>query len=324
MNGSELTKGCPKCGRVIGDEVEICPYCGYKFAEINAYFSKVADEKFNVTGKYAGLLKRIIAFLTDVVFIGGVSLIVLAITLCLMDFVIPPYLYLITFLLVLLIYKILMEGFFSATIGKKLVGIEVVTRLENKISIKESIVRNLSLLLDVITLGIGFIMIAFTKDKVALHDVVAKTLVVNSNEETVNDSYAPGAIRLVAFAIDIAIVYGLIYLIGMGFDYIESNYILSDRVSSNIPVIEFTISLVIAILYFVMLETGSRGASIGKRLTGIKIETLDGDRMGFFRALIRTLCLSIEILTFGYMLCAFTNKKQTLKDKIVGTKVNRI
>ena len=324
MNGSELTKGCPKCGRVIGEEVEICPYCGYKFAEINAYFSKVADEKFNVTGKYAGILKRVIAFLTDVVFLGGISLIILAITLCFMDIVIPPYLYLIIFLILLLLYKILMEGFFGATIGKKLVGIEVVTKTESKISIKESIIRNLSLILDVITLGIGFFMIAFTKDKVALHDIVAKTLVVNSYEETENDSYAPGAIRLVAFVIDIAIIYGLIYLIGMGFDYIEANYILSDRVSSNIPIIEFTLSVVIALFYFIILETGSRGASIGKRFTGIKIETLAGDRMGFFRAFIRTLCLSVEILTFGYMLCAFTNKKQTLKDKIVGTKVNRI
>lgn len=324
MNNSELTKGCPKCGRVIGEEVEICPYCGYKFAEINAYFSKAADEKFNTVGKYAGLLKRIIAFLTDVVFLGGICLIILAITICFLDVVIPPYLYLIIFLIILFIYKIIMEGCFSASIGKKLVGIEVVTKTENKIGFKESLIRNFSLILDVLTLGIGFIMIAFTRDKVALHDIVAKTLVINSNEETVNDSYAPGAIRLVAFAIDIAIIYGLIYLVKMGFDYIEANYILSDRFSSIIPIAEFSISVIIALFYFVILETGSRGASIGKRLTGIKVETLDGERMKFFRALIRTLCLSVEVLTFGYMLCAFTNKKQTLKDKIVGTKVNRI
>lgn len=324
MNETELTKGCPKCGRVIGEDVDVCPYCGYKFADINAYFAKMSEEKFDSTGKYAGILKRIIALFTDVFFVGGLFIIIITLLLNFSNLNVPNYSFLIIFGVIFFVYKLLMEGMSSSTIGKKVVGIEVSTLTENEIGFKESIIRNIAIIFDFITLGIGFLMIAFSKNNVALHDVIAKTLVINSKEEVANDDYAPGAVRLIAFILDCAILYGLIYLIGLGFDYIDENFILPIYIYKYLYNIEIILDVFLVLVYFSGLESGSRGASIGKRLTGMRIETLDGKRMGMFKAFIRTLCIIIEVLTFGYLLCMVTNKKQTLKDKIVGTKVIRI
>ena len=62
--------GCPKCGRILTEEVKICPYCHYNFDEINAFFIKDKTKNFLEDQKYAGLIKRLVAGLIDIYLIA--------------------------------------------------------------------------------------------------------------------------------------------------------------------------------------------------------------------------------------------------------------
>lgn len=321
----EVTKGCPKCGRTLSEDISVCPYCGYKFDKLKSYYTKMEKEKFDKNGEYAGLLKRIIAINVDIVFI---FLITLMATLIHVKFSspYPYYYYQILFVLLFVFYKIFSETVFSKTVGKKIVGIKIVkvNDKNEKISLLQSILSNFLIILDFLTLGIGIVMALFNSKKMMLHDILSKTLVINEEEKPENECYAPSVIRLLAFAIDLALVYGLVYLAELGFDYVSQNYIISTSLMLNFSLIEKVIYVVLVFAYFVCSESGSSAGSLGKKILGIRIENINGHRMGAGEAFIRTICLFFEIVTLGFLLCLVDNKNQTLKDKIVNTKVIRI
>jgi uncharacterized RDD family membrane protein YckC len=62
-------------------------------------------------------------------------------------------------------------------------------------------------------------------------------------------------------------------------------------------------------------------ATPGKRLFGMKVTDLDGDPVGFGTATGRFLgkMISGALLMIGYLMAAFTAKKQALHDMIAGT-----
>ena len=64
-------------------------------------------------------------------------------------------------------------------------------------------------------------------------------------------------------------------------------------------------------------------ATLGKKIIGLKVVGLDGERISFGRASGRWLAsiLSGFILGIGYLMVAFTDKKQGLHDMIAGTYV---
>ncbi len=66
----------------------------------------------------------------------------------------------------------------QATVGKRVMGIYVINRDEMRLTFAQATIRYFSKYLSSI-LMIGFIMAAFTKNKQALHDLIADTLVVN-------------------------------------------------------------------------------------------------------------------------------------------------
>lgn len=78
-------------------------------------------------------------------------------------------------------------------------------------------------------------------------------------------------------------------------------------------------------LYFALSESGSRQATIGKRLLSIKVVTLDGKAPSFWRATGRHFAkiLSGLILCIGFLMCLFTAKKQCLHDMMAGCLVVR-
>jgi|GEM_PF-1039865 len=67
----------------------------------------------------------------------------------------------------------------QATIGKKVIGIVVCDDNHKRISFLRATGRHFAKILSSMTLGIGFLLAAFTKDKKALHDLVASTNVIN-------------------------------------------------------------------------------------------------------------------------------------------------
>jgi uncharacterized RDD family membrane protein YckC len=78
-------------------------------------------------------------------------------------------------------------------------------------------------------------------------------------------------------------------------------------------------------LYFALLESSAWQATLGKKLLGIRVTGMDGQRIGFGRATGRYFAkiISAIILCIGFMMAGFTQRKQALHDMIASTLVVR-
>lgn len=76
------------------------------------------------------------------------------------------------------------------------------------------------------------------------------------------------------------------------------------------------ISIIIDWLYFALMESSSKQATVGKMVLNIKVTDEMGNRISFARASGRYFgkILSSLILMIGYIMAAFTQKKQALHD----------
>lgn len=74
--------------------------------------------------------------------------------------------------------------------------------------------------------------------------------------------------------------------------------------------------LVLGWLYYSLMESSSKQATLGKMALGIKVTDLEGNRISFAKATGRHFAkiLSSLILLIGYIMIAFTEKKQGLHD----------
>ncbi len=83
------------------------------------------------------------------------------------------------------------------------------------------------------------------------------------------------------------------------------------------------VGLVLTWLYFALMESSSKRATLGKMALGIEVADLAGNRISFERATGRYFAkiLSGLILLIGYIMVAFTEKKQALHDILAGTLV---
>ncbi len=79
------------------------------------------------------------------------------------------------------LYNIVAEASkMQGTFGKKLLGIMVSDLNGDRISVKTSITRNFGKLICNLTLGIGYLVVIFSKRNQGLHDMMADTLVIKS------------------------------------------------------------------------------------------------------------------------------------------------
>lgn len=71
-------------------------------------------------------------------------------------------------------------------------------------------------------------------------------------------------------------------------------------------------------LYYALMESSNKQATLGKMIVGIKVTDLSGNKITFGRATGRHFgkILSSLILSIGYLMAAFTEKKQALHDLI--------
>jgi uncharacterized RDD family membrane protein YckC len=78
--------------------------------------------------------------------------------------------------------------------------------------------------------------------------------------------------------------------------------------------------LMIQWAYFALLESSPWQASLGKKMLGLKVTDLEGKRISFGRASARFFCTLISgfILMAGFIMIAFTKKKQALHDILTG------
>lgn len=125
--------------------------------------------------------------------------------------------------------------------------------------------------------------------------------------------YAGFLRRLVAYLID-GVVITVMYVVIAGVAW----------ALSFIPEFIFSILIIVALFgYFAYMESSPRQATLGKLAIGIKVTDMAGKRLSFTQALLRNLgkIVSGMILAIGYIMAAFTEKKQALHDMMAGTLV---
>jgi len=95
----------------------------------------------------------------------------------------------------------------------------------------------------------------------------------------------------------------------------------ADHLRNN-PV--FSIGVLIGfVLYYTLFESSGMQATPGKRLFGLEVTNLQGERIHFGQALGRLFGHLVSFLTFdvGFAMAVFTERRQALHDKMAGTLV---
>lgn len=97
-------------------------------------------------------------------------------------------------------------------------------------------------------------------------------------------------------------------------------------IETMISIAKFILSLVVAWVYEAMLESSVHQATLGKMLMGIRVTGMSGERISFGRATARHFgkYVSTIVLGAGYVMAAFTQRKQAAHDLIAQTLVVRV
>lgn len=95
------------------------------------------------------------------------------------------------------------------------------------------------------------------------------------------------------------------------------------KMDGPMTAVVYLCALVISVLYWGICESSPSQATLGKMTMGIKVTDMEGNRISFGKAVGRYLgkILSGFILCIGYLMIAFTEKKQGLHDMMAGTLV---
>ncbi|MBM3935470.1 MAG: zinc-ribbon domain-containing protein [SAR202 cluster bacterium] len=85
----------------------------------------------------------------------------------------------------------------------------------------------------------------------------------------------------------------------------------------------FVVSTTVIVVYGSIMESSKQQGTVGKMVLGLYVTDMEGRRLTFGRALGRNLGKIVSNMTFyvGYIMAAFTEKKQGLHDYMAGTLV---
>jgi uncharacterized RDD family membrane protein YckC len=128
-------------------------------------------------------------------------------------------------------------------------------------------------------------------------------------------------VRLVALTLDNAVVFVVLLaaMLGMG------TVVAMTGMEAAMGVVAWVVVTFLPFLYWPVLESSGWQATVGKRVMGLQVTDVDGARLSFVHALLRTLAKIISSIPFGlgFLIAAFTARKQALHDLIVKTLVVR-
>lgn len=317
-----MQKGCPKCGRMIDSNLKKCPHCNYDFNDIDKFFKKISDEKYLEDEKYAGFIKRLVAGLFDCfILLVFTYFILIAIDKYFIKITLDNlYIGSFIFIPLYILYNSICERTpWRGSLGKYILGIEVTDQYENPVTFPKALLRNLTKIFNVITLGIGFIISLFPPQKQALNDKIVHTFVINKLIMTKEKqlSCASSLKRLLAFILDVFIIglicYGILALVNL--INVDS---LAIETKNTINAAKYILCLVVILFYFPFAESHS-GSTFGKNIMKIKLVKLDGQIAGFITCFVREIILFLDIITLGFLLPLVTKQKQTLKDILTRT-----
>lgn len=132
--------------------------------------------------------------------------------------------------------------------------------------------------------------------------------------------YADFGQRLVAAIIDNVLLRVLGTVVGVAIGALGA---ASEADESVVMGIAIVIGIVLQWLYYALQESSEAQATVGKKLLGLVVVSLTGERISFGQATGRYFgkLLSTIILLIGYLMQPFTEKKQALHDLLAGTLV---
>ena len=139
--------------------------------------------------------------------------------------------------------------------------------------------------------------------------------------------------RFAAAWIDYLVIYtvmsiwGVLYAIYVIFPIMMEYDGAYDYVDANVDALIFgtVVWLAITWTYFAVFEASRKQATLGKLAVGIKVTDLHGNRIGFGKASGRYFgkFISATIIGIGYVMVAFTKRKQGLHDMMASCLVVR-
>ena len=139
-------------------------------------------------GNYAGAVTRLVAFAADIgaswgiftLAVAGLGFAINLVTGKQVNLTSRQILALIAIIIWEFVYFAYQWALGGKTMGMALLGIRVVATDGEPITPKQAVIRTVTLPLSFLLLGLGFIGILLNKDRHALHDRLAKTVVVYS------------------------------------------------------------------------------------------------------------------------------------------------
>lgn len=133
--------------------------------------------------------------------------------------------------------------------------------------------------------------------------------------------YAGFWLRVWAGAIDLCLecIGALLLTVGLDFALTRFGRLVGFSPFDSKVAVGMSFIVILAIgswLYCAFAESSSWQATVGKRLLGLKVVTSDGDRTSFGVATVRHMMkfLSLFILMIGFMMSAWTKRRQALHD----------
>ena len=192
---------CSNCGNPALPDGKFCLFCGDVLAEPPQKASTIADpsnpknaheEAASEPPEYAGFWLRVWAGAIDVTLEALAALVITVIVGFAMKvigghFGLSPitssYVTGIAFILVLTIGAWVDCAFSEssdhrATLGKRIVGLQVVTASGDRLTFGQATVRHFMKFLSLFTAGVGFMMAGWTKRRQALHDMPSDCVVI--------------------------------------------------------------------------------------------------------------------------------------------------
>lgn len=123
-------------------------------------------------------------------------------------------------------------------------------------------------------------------------------------------------LRVVAFIVDYALLLILGGAMMMG---------AASAGGEEMVGLAYLLWVLLSFLYWPVLESTPRRATVGKGLLGLVVADVDGGRLSFVRSLLRNLAKIISSIPFGigFLMAAFTSRKQALHDLITKAVVLR-
>ncbi len=137
-------------------------------------------------------------------------------------------------------------------------------------------------------------------------------------------AYASFRQRVIAYGLDALVIYMLVAMLASELlPQIEAG--LDHRVVINETALYGPIAILVGWLYYALLESSRLQATFGKRWMRLRVADLNGQRIEFRRASLRYWgqYLSGALGGLGFLIAAFTPRRQALHDMIAGCVVLR-